>query len=93
MPNKAVLISIKPRFAEKILSGKKKYEFRKSIFKDRSITKIVIYSSSPVQKVVGEFAIGRILADRPKGLWWRAGIGEDKEFFFDYFNKARKVRP
>ena len=30
-----VLLSIKPEFAEKIFNGTKKYEFRKSIFKNK----------------------------------------------------------
>ena len=37
-----VLLSIKPEFAEKIFDGTKKYEFRKSIFKNADVKKFVM---------------------------------------------------
>ena len=43
-----VLLSIKPRYVKSILEGGKRYEFRKTIFKNRKIDRICIYSSSPV---------------------------------------------
>jgi predicted transcriptional regulator len=83
-----VLLSIKPEFADKIFDGTKAYEFRKSIFKNTAIKKIVVYSSSPVKKVIGEFEIEDILIHDPITLWNKtkesAGISED--FFFKYFN-------
>ena len=36
-----VLLSIKPEFAEKIFNGTKKYEFRKSIFKNKDVDKVI----------------------------------------------------
>lgn len=82
-----VLLSIKPEFAERIFDGSKKFEFRKAIFKDENITTVVVYASSPVQKVIGEFKIDIILDDQPDKLWKKtknhAGINED--YFFDYF--------
>ena len=84
-----VLLSIKPEFADKIFSGEKKYEFRRSIFKNQSVKKIIVYASSPVQKVIGEFEIESILDGTPTWLWeqtWKhAGISED--FFFAYFKE------
>ena len=35
-----VLLSVKPEYVEKILEEKKKYEFRRSIFKRNDIEKI-----------------------------------------------------
>lgn len=84
-----VLLSIKPEFAEKIFDGSKKYEFRKVIFKDKNVKKIIVYASAPVQKVIGEFEIEAILSEDPKHLWQRtkteSGISEN--FFFDYFSE------
>jgi predicted transcriptional regulator len=87
-----VLLSIKPRFAEKILSGEKRYEFRRAIFKRPRVRVIVVYASAPVQKVVGEFTISEILYDEVDSLWRRtrkySGITED--VFYRYFeNKDR----
>ena len=56
-----VLLSIKPEYAYKIFDGSKKYEFRRSVFKDTNVKTIVVYASSPVQKVIGEFEIDSIL--------------------------------
>lgn len=84
-----VLLSIKPEFAERIFDGSKKYEFRKAIFKNPDVKTVVVYASSPVQRVIGEFDIETILSDAPENLWKEtqefSGITED--FFFDYFSK------
>lgn len=82
-----VLLAIKEEFATKIFDGTKKYEFRKSIFKDQRVTTIVVYVSSPVQKVIGEFQIDRVLQDAPGRLWeyTKEHSGISKEFFDLYF--------
>ena len=64
-----VVLSIKPEFANKIFDGTKKFEFRKAIFKNENIKTILVYSSSPVQKVIGEFQIDRIFNDDLATLW------------------------
>lgn len=82
-----VLLSIKPEFAYKIFDGTKKFEFRKSIFKNKDVTTVVVYASSPVQKVIGEFEIEKILNFDIDTLWKltkdHSGISED--FFYEYF--------
>ena len=52
-----VLMSIKPLYAEQILQGKKKYEYRRRIFKRSDVSSLVIYESAPVSLVVGEVKI------------------------------------
>ena len=56
-----VLLAIKEEFASKIFDGSKQYEFRKSIFKDDRVKTVVVYVSSPVQKVIGEFDIDTVI--------------------------------
>jgi predicted transcriptional regulator len=82
-----VLLSIKPEYAEKILSGEKKYEFRRAIFKDQSIKIVVIYASSPIRKVIGEFDIEYIITQNLDKLWehTKQHSGIDKEFYDTYF--------
>ncbi|MBN2858466.1 MAG: ASCH domain-containing protein [Candidatus Delongbacteria bacterium] len=82
-----VLLSIKPEYANKIFAGTKKYEFRRSIFKNPNIKTIVVYSSSPVQKVIGEFEIETILKTNINDLWnlTEQGSGINKDFFFEYY--------
>jgi predicted transcriptional regulator len=82
-----VLLSIKPEFAFKIFEGKKKFEFRKVIFKNPNVKTVVVYASSPVQRVIGEFEIDNILSSDPTEIWRLtkkySGISED--FFYEYF--------
>jgi len=82
-----VLLAIKEEFASKIFDGTKKYEFRKSIFKDERVTTVVVYVSSPVQKVIGEFQIDRVYHDEPEKIWehTKRHSGITKEFFDLYF--------
>ena len=54
-----ILMSIKPEYVDKIFSGEKKYEYRKRLCKEK-IDTIIVYSSSPIQKVVGELKIKQI---------------------------------
>jgi len=87
-----VLLSIKPEFANMIFNGTKKFEFRRVIFKSQDIKTIIVYASSPVQKVIGEFEIEEILNEDLNILWERtkdfAGIPE--QFFFQYFGEKNK---
>ena len=90
---KAVLLSIKPEFAHKIFDGTKKYEFRKQIFKDSSIKKVIVYSSSPEQKVIGEFTIDDILNDTPSDLWLQTRVysGITQAFYEEDFRGRKKA--
>ncbi len=87
-----VLLSIKPEFANKIFEWTKKYEFRKTIFKEKGIKKVVVYASSPVQKVIWEFEIEVIIHKEKTSLWQEtSNFSWISELFFnDYFSKKEK---
>lgn len=82
-----VLLSIKPQFAIKIFDGTKKFEFRKSVFKNSNINTVIVYASSPMQKVIGEFTIDEIMEEEPEALWemTKKHSGITKDFFDEYF--------
>ena len=84
-----VVLSIKPEFANKIFDGTKLFEFRKVIFKNENVKSVLVYSSSPVQKVIGEFQIGEIIKHDLETLWSltkeHSGISED--YFYEYFGE------
>lgn len=84
-----VLLSIKPEFAFKIFDGTKRFEFRKVIFKNPKIKTVIVYASSPVQQVIGEFEIDDILSHDPEIIWkmTKEYSGISKEFFNDYFSE------
>jgi len=87
-----VLISIKPKFVGEILQLRKRYEFRKKIYKKKNVTSIFIYSSRPEKKIVAKFQPGRIIEEHPKELWKQCKdhAGISKTEFFAYF-KDRSV--
>lgn len=86
-----VLLSIKPEFATKVFNGTKKFEFRRTIFKNESVKTILVYASFPIQKVIGEFEIDHIISEDLDTLWKKtkkhAGISED--YFFSYFSNKQ----
>lgn len=90
---KTVLLSIKPEFAEKIFDGTKKFEFRKSIFKNEHVQKVVVYASSPVQKVIGEFSIEDILNDDVDTIWKKTSrySGITHDYYLSYFANKDKA--
>lgn len=87
-----VLLSIKPEFVDKILEGSKKFEFRKNTFKRDGITTVVVYSTMPVGKVVGEFDIEDVISDHLELLWHKTKktAGISKEFFDEYYSGRDK---
>lgn len=84
-----ILLSIKPEFAELIFAGTKKFEFRRAIFRSSSVKTVVVYASSPIQQVIGEFDIGRVLELGVDELWRKTGKhgGIEKEYFDRYFEQ------
>ena len=82
-----VLLSIKPEFVNEIMSGRKKFEYRKKVFKRKDITTIVVYATKPLGKVVGEFEVDEIIEDTLDILWQETKRYSDitKKFFDEYF--------
>ena len=61
------ILSIKPIYANQILAGTKKVEFRKRKFKEE-VRKVYIYASVPVKQIVGYFTFSTIDEDTP--VFW-----------------------
>lgn len=82
-----VLLSIKPEYAEKIFSGEKFFEFRKSIFSNPKVDTVVVYATMPVGKVIGEFKIADVHSGAPADIWskTKVGSGISLSFFSEYF--------
>lgn len=87
-----ILLSIKPEFAESILDGYKKFEFRRKIFKNKEVNSVVIYATMPVGKVIGEFEIEQVLSSEPDELWnmTKKYAGITRDFFDEYFSERDK---
>jgi len=82
-----VLLSIKPQYADKILNGEKKFEFRRMLYKSPNVKTVVIYATSPVMKVIGEFEVATVHSMKLKDLWrlTMEFSGIEKDFYDSYF--------
>jgi predicted transcriptional regulator len=85
---KRILLSVKPKFAEAILTGEKTFEFRRAVFRSPDVTTVVLYASSPTCQVVGEFTIDEVLSLGLDALWnsTHKGGGIDRSYFDEYFD-------
>ncbi len=86
----SIIMSIKPKYIDCIFSRTKKYEFRRKIFPP-VVNRVIMYSSSPVRKVVGEFKVGGIIKGRPEEIWkcCRNYAGITEVDFFNYFKGVK----
>lgn len=80
-------MSIKPEFASAIFAGTKIFEFRRALFRYSRVGRVIVYASSPMQRVIGEFEIADILSMAPHQLWREThhGAGITRAFFDRYF--------
>lgn len=82
-----ILMPINPEYVNEILAGKKRYEYRKIKAKRNNIDKMIIYSTSPIMKVVAEVDIKEILEEDPEKLWemTKNESGITKDFYNKYY--------
>lgn len=88
-----ILMPINPKYVEMILSGRKKYEYRKIRAKRNNVDKIIIYSTYPIMKVVAEVDVEEIIEETPAKLWelTKNYSGVTKEFYNDYYKKKKNA--
>lgn len=65
---RAVLLSVKPRFADLIVAGTKQVEFRR-VWAQEPVPWIAIYSSSPSQQIVGIVEVESVVLASASALW------------------------
>jgi predicted transcriptional regulator len=86
-----VLMSIRPVYAEAILSGAKTVELRRRRPSFGLGTTVLIYATSPEQRIRGVFEVDGIIEDTPAAIWetiaHRAGV--ERATFDAYFAGAR----
>lgn len=84
-----ILMSIKPKYANKIFTGEKLYELRRKIFQ-KKVSSIVVYSSSPIMMVIGEIEIEDIIVGTPVSIFqqYEDKICISRDDYFSYFNNT-----
>lgn len=84
---RALFISVKPEFVEKIFNGTKSIELRKSVPNIEKDDLIIIYCTSPVMSVIGTCKVKEIVSSKPTKLWndHSTKMGIDRKRYFEYF--------
>lgn len=103
MEGRAILISIHPGYADKIIAGEKKLEFRRSWATERADV-LVIYATYPVQRIVAVASVEQVVVGSRSRLWELSrdiGGGISRSKLFSYLDgkttavaiELTKIRP
>lgn len=93
LPKRDVLVSIRPFYADKIVKGIKTVELRRRFTDDLGPGAFaLIYSTSPVQAIIGSVSIKSIHHISVKEIWNKYSVAAcvDKQDFDNYFSGLGK---
>jgi len=93
MRSSDAIISIKPQFAEAILSRIKSVELRRRIPNTLRGTRLWIYATRPVGSVVGTALVTDIIRGAPDDIWsaYKNEVGISRDAFFAYYKDANEA--
>lgn len=90
MTHKLLLLSVQPRYADKIFEGTKLVELRRTRPQITSGDLAMVYVSTPIRAIVGLLEIEKMIEAPPRKIWpqicRQAGI--NKQCFDEYFRGA-----
>ena len=83
----AILISIHPEYVSSIISGKKRFEYRK-VLPRRDISSLVLYCTAPVKKITAVVEVKKLLVESLSDVWdiTSRGSGISHSFYLDYYS-------
>lgn len=93
MSQRAIILSIRPKYAEKIFKGEKTIELRRVRPKElQKGSLVLVYISSPVKCLYGAFTVKNIIEEPLNKLWTkvRKRAALDRQEYNAYFNNARR---
>jgi predicted transcriptional regulator len=87
-----LLMAIIPVVGRRIVSGKKKYEYRRSIFR-QPVNRVYLYLSSPERKIAGYFIYQGYIEGSVREIWelTKARSAATEAAYLDYFKNAKKA--
>ncbi|WP_078901591.1 ASCH domain-containing protein [Actinacidiphila yeochonensis] len=90
---RALLISVHPRFATAILEGSKTVELRRQRVAVPEGTPLVLYATSPVMALVGTARVSRVDSATPAAIWrqHRAHSGINRDEYDAYMQGASQA--
>jgi predicted transcriptional regulator len=84
----SILLSVKPFYVDKIISGEKIFEYRRKI-PANNIDFVALYSTYPVQKILAIAKVIDQISDDPAKLWFNTQFGGAiSKFLFDEYFKG-----
>lgn len=88
-----IVVSIKPKFSEKIMKKKKTVEVRRKFSRKWKGCHALLYASSPVCEFFGEAKITDIIEDHPREIWnlFGSDLGVDENEYHDYCTGTDKI--
>lgn len=89
-----LLLSIRPTFADQILDGSKKVEFRRRHPRQIELgTRMLIYASSPVRALIGTAVVVEVVEGSPDEVWdeYQSVGGIEHEQFNAYYEECDKA--
>ena len=91
-PDRMIVLSLKPRFAQAILAGVKTVELRRTVPKIVIPTRALLYASSPVRALLGTCVITSVRSADLAALWHEYGSRSELSFheFQQYFEGLAK---
>jgi predicted transcriptional regulator len=89
--SKILLLSIKPQYAEKIFSGEKTVELRRTRPRLEDGDLVLVYTSSPRCALTGAFVVANVVTDTPEVIWRKYGSkAEIERTAFDAYYEGAK---
>jgi predicted transcriptional regulator len=87
-----VLMSIQPVIGRRVISGRKKYECRRSIFR-KLVNRIYLYLSSPVRKIAGYFVYQGYMEGTVQKIWeaTKDKSAATETAYLEYFKNTDKA--
>lgn len=89
---RAVLLSLLPKYAAQISSGRKRVEFRRA-WTPEHVAVLMLYATAPISRVIGVARIGKVVEASPTTLWRYAkdyGGGVSRRELYAYMNGKNK---
>lgn len=89
-PERGLLLSLRPKFAEAIMRGRKTIELRRTRPRLAPGSKVLLYASAPRMAIVARARVASIVEDKPANIWrdHQAEVGISGPDFNRYFEGA-----
>lgn len=88
-----LLMSVRPKYVDRIFAGEKQIEIRKSFSEKWVGSKVALYASRPTKALVGQATVGSAISGHPDNIWaeFHDRAGCSREEFESYVGSVGRV--